>query len=73
MYRYVEQDAVSSIFGNYNVLYGRNGVDLSTFKSTSSSIDKPLEMSFGSIYKWLQRIFRVDPESHVMTVQAPVN
>ena len=60
-------------FGDYNVLYGRNGVDLSAFKSTSSGIDKPLERSFGSIYKWLQRGFRVDPESHVMTVQAPVN
>ena len=60
-------------FCDYNVLYGRNGVDLSAFKSTSSGIDKPLERSFGSIYKWLQRGFRVDLESHVMTVQTPVN
>ena len=60
-------------FGDYNVLYGRNGVDLSAFKSTSSGIDKHLERSFGSIYKWLQRGFRIDPESHVMTVQTPVN
>ena len=60
-------------FGDYNVLYGRNGVDRSAFKSTSSGIDKPLERSFGSIYKWLQHGFRVDLESHVMTVQAPVN
>ena len=60
-------------FGNCNILYGPNGVDLSDFKCTSSAIDKPLEMSFGSIYKWLQRGFCVDPETHVMTVHALVN
>ena len=54
-------------------MYGPNGVDLSAFKCTSSAIDKPLERSFGSIYKWLQRGFRVDPETHVMTVHALVN
>ena len=60
-------------FGNCNILYGLSGVDLSAFKCTSSAIDKPLERSFGSIYKWLQRGFRVDPETHVMTVHALVN
>ena len=60
-------------FCDYNVLYGPNGVDLSAFKCTSSAIDKPLERSFGSIYKWLQRGFRVDPETHVMTVHSLVN
>ena len=48
-------------FGDYNVLV------------TSSAIDKPLERSFGSIYKWLQRGFCVDPETHVMTVHSLVN
>ena len=42
-------------FGDYNVLYGPNEVDLSAFKCTSSAIDKSLERSFGSIYKSLQR------------------
>ena len=60
-------------FGDYNVLYEPNGVDLFAFKCTSSAIDKPLERSFGSIYKWMQRGFRVDPETHVMTVQSLVN
>ena len=73
IYKYVKQDAVSSIFCDYNVLYGPNGVDLSVFKCTSSAIDKPLERSFGSIYKCLQRGFRVDPETHVMIVQSLVN
>ena len=56
-----------------HVLYGPNGVDLSAFKCTSSAIDKHLERSFGSIRKWLQRGFRVDPLTHVMTVQTLVN
>ena len=34
-------------YGEYNVMYGPNGVDLSAFKCTSSGIDKPLERSFG--------------------------
>ena len=70
IYRYVEQDAVQVFFGDYNILYGPNGADLSAFTCTSSTIDKPLERSFGSIYKWLQRGFRVDPETHVMTVHS---
>ena len=60
-------------YGNYNVMYGSNGVDLSAFKCTSSPIDKPLERSFSSICKWLQRGFCVDPLTHVMTVQSLVN
>ena len=60
-------------FGDYNILYGLNRVDLSAFKCTSNAIDKPLEMSFGSICKWLQRGFRVNPLTHVMTVQSLVN
>ena len=59
-------------YGDYNVLYGPNGVDLSAFKCTSSVINKPRERSFGSICKWLQRGFCVDPLTHVMTVQTHV-
>ena len=59
-------------FGDYNVLYGPNGVDLSAFKCTSSAIDKPLKRSFGFICKWLQRGFRIDPLTHVITVQSLV-
>ena len=60
-------------YGEYNVMYEPNRVDLSAFKCTSSAIDKPLERSFGSICKWLQRGFRVDPLTHVITVQSLVN
>src|SRR5438128_6809361 len=72
MYRYIEQAAVSSIFGEGSVGYGRSGIDLSTFKYTQSGIDKPRDRSFGSIYKWLERGFRINPETNVLTVQAVV-
>src|SRR6266508_6848133 len=72
MYRYVEQTAVLSIFGEGSVGYGPNGIDLSAFKYTQSGIDKPGDRSFGSIYKWLERGFRINPETYVLTVQTLV-
>src|SRR5438132_13037521 len=72
MYRYVEQAAVSSIFGEDSVGYGSNGMDLSAFKCTQSGIDKPRDRSFGSIYKWLEHGFRINPETHVLIVQTLV-
>ena len=59
-------------FGEGSVAYGPNGIDLSAFKCTQSGIDKPGDRSFGSIYKWLERGFRINPETHVLTVQTVV-
>jgi hypothetical protein len=60
-------------FGDYNVVYGPNGVDLSAFKCTTCGIDKPLDRSFGSILKFLERSFKVNTDTHVLTVNALVN
>src|SRR6266498_4581353 len=59
-------------FGEGSVGYGPNGIDLSPFKCTQSEIDKPRDRSFGSIYKWLERGFRINPETHVLIVQTLV-
>src|SRR5213592_4733237 len=59
-------------FGEGSVGYGPNGIDLSGFKCTQSGIDKPRDRSFVSIYKWLERGFRINPETHVLTVQTVV-
>ena len=48
-------------YGDYNILSGPNGVDLSAIKCTSSAIDKPLERSFGFICKWLQLGMAIPP------------
>ena len=55
-------------FGEGSFGYGPHGIDLSAFKCTQSGIDKPRDMSFGSIYKWLERGFHINPETHVLTV-----
>src|SRR6266498_1387541 len=59
-------------FGEGSVGYGPNGIDLSAFKCTQSGIDKPRDRSFGSIYKWLECGFHINPETHVLTVQTLV-
>src|SRR5436190_20379062 len=59
-------------YGEGSVGYGPNGIDLSGFKCTQSGINKPGDRSFGSIYKWLERGFRINPETHVLTVQTLV-
>src|SRR6266498_276543 len=59
-------------FGEASVGYGPNGIDLSAFKCTQSRIDKPRDRSFGSIYRWLERGFRINLETHVLTVQTLV-
>src|SRR5438128_7199763 len=59
-------------FGEGSVGYGPNGIDLSGFKCTQSGIDTPGDRSFISIYKWLERGFRINPETHVLTVQTVV-
>ena len=59
-------------FGECSISYGTNGIDVSAFKCTQSGIDKPRDRSFGSIYKWLERGFRINPETHVLTVQTLV-
>src|SRR6266498_2269971 len=59
-------------FGEGSVGYGPNGIDLSAFKCTQSGIDKPRDRSFGSIYKWLERGFYINLETHVLIVQTLV-
>src|SRR6266540_2661342 len=59
-------------FGEGSVSYGPNGIDLSAFKCSQSEIGKPRDRSFGSIYKWLERGFRINPETHVLIVQTLV-
>src|SRR5436190_18932876 len=59
-------------FGEGSIGYGPNGIDLSAFKCTQSGIDKPRDRSFGSIYKWLERGFGINPKTHVLTVQTLV-
>jgi Domain of unknown function (DUF1979) len=60
------------LFGEGNIRHGPNGVVLSNFKVAQKLIDRPTERSFSSILNWLERGFRVDPETQFVTVQAVV-
>src|SRR5438128_149078 len=63
---------VQVFFVEGSVGYGPNRIDLSAFKCTQSGIDKPGDRSFGSIHKWLERGFRINPETHVLIVHTLV-
>ena len=52
----------------YRITRDSYRVNLSSLERRQYSLDKPLEMSFGSIRKWLHGKFNVNPKSHLLTV-----
>ena len=61
------------VHGHGNVRFGPDGVDLSDFRMTSKGIDRPAERTFQSIYSWLLRGFRLDPEINTMSISVVVS
>jgi hypothetical protein len=61
------------IGGSGPIMHGEYGVDLSALKSTIKAVDRPLERSFASIHKWLERGLHVNPETQLLTVQTLTN
>ena len=59
--------------GEGSVANGPTGVELNGFTHTRKAIDRPTERSFQSIYNWLERGFRVNRDTHFLTVQTLVN
>ena len=59
--------------GNGPVMHGEYGVDLSALKSTIKAVDRPLDRSFASIHKWLERGLHINPETQLLTVQTLTN
>src|SRR5579859_8106940 len=60
-------------YGQHNVRYGPAGVDLSEFKFMKKGLDRPLERRFGSVYRTLETGFRINEQTHVMSIQVLVN
>ena len=60
-------------YGDYYISHDAYVVDLSAFERRECGIDKTLEMSFGSIRKWLHEIFNVNLKTHFLTVQTVAN
>ena len=60
-------------YGDRYISHDAYGVDLSAFQRREYGIDKPLDRSFGSIHKWLHKIFNVNPMTYFLTVQTVTN
>ena len=60
-------------YGDYYISHDAYGVNLSAFECRECGIDKPSEMSFGSIRKWPHEIFNVNPKTYFLTIQTMTN
>ena len=49
-------------YGQGEICYGPNGVDLSGFKSVTKDIARASERTFRGVYNRLLRGFKLDPE-----------
>ena len=60
-------------YGQGEICYGPEGVDLSGFKSVTKGIARASERTFGGVYNWLLRFFNLDSEQYELTVMAVVS
>lgn len=51
-----------------NIRYGHNEVDMFEFKSMTKGIDRVVERSSGGVCNWLMRGFKINPQTHGLTV-----
>ena len=60
-------------YGQGEICYGLEGVDLSGFKSVTKGIARASERTFVGVYNWLLRFFNLDSEQYELTVMAVVS
>jgi hypothetical protein len=68
-----EKGIFSIYYGERNVIYGPNGVDLSEFDCVVRGITKPHERTLESLYNWLMRGLRINQNTHTVSVQCVIN
>jgi hypothetical protein len=68
-----EKGIFSIYYGEGNVIYRPNGVDLSEFNCAVRGITKPHERIFESLCNWLMRGLRINQEIHTVSVQCVIN
>ena len=59
-------------YGDGTVVQGPHGVTLNGFNRMMKGIDTPWDKSFAAVHRWLLRGFKVNAETHVLTVQTLV-
>jgi hypothetical protein len=68
-----EKGIFSIYYGEGNVIYGPNRVDLSEFNCVVRGITRPHERTFESLCNWLMRGLRINQETHTVSVQCVIN
>jgi hypothetical protein len=68
-----EKGIFSIYYGEGNMIYGLNGVDLSEFNCAVRGITRPHERAFESLCNWLMSGLRINQEIHSVSVQCVIN
>jgi hypothetical protein len=68
-----EKGIFSIYYGEGNMIYGPNGVDLSEFNCAVRRITRPHERTFESLCNWLMSGLRINQEIHTVSVQCVIN
>jgi hypothetical protein len=68
-----EKGTFSIYYGEENMIYGPNGVDLSEFNCAIREIIRPHERIFESLCNWLTSGLRINQETHSVSVQYVIN
>ena len=59
-------------YGEGSIVQGPYGVTLNGFSRMFKGIDRPWDKTFGAVHSWLERGFKVNTETHMVTVQTLV-
>jgi hypothetical protein len=61
-----ENSTFSIYYGEENMIYGPNGVDLSEFNCAVRGITRPHERTFEYLCNWLMSRLRINQETHTV-------
>lgn len=65
-----EKSNFKIFYGEGEIRYCSEGVDLSGFHSVDKGISRANERSFGAIYNWLIKCFKLNPDQYGLTISA---
>ena len=57
-------------YGEGEIRYGPNGVDLSGFRHVMKGLSKANERTIVGVCKWLMRFFQLDPQQYELKLKA---
>ncbi len=57
-------------YGDGEIRYNSEGVDLSDFPSVTKGISKANERSLGAVINWFHKLFNIDPDKFGLRISA---